>query len=70
MRARLPRLQDSRPLRFALTGILAALADPLADAGLSLLALSTFDTGYVLVRAETLARAVRTLAEAGHTVLS
>jgi hypothetical protein len=38
------------PLDFALTGILARLAAPLADAGISIFAISTFDTDYLLVR--------------------
>ncbi|WP_457653421.1 ACT domain-containing protein [Rhodocaloribacter sp.] len=57
------------PLDFALTGILAALAVPLAEAGIPLFALSTFDTDYVLVHDDVLTRAGRALSEAGHTVL-
>jgi uncharacterized protein len=45
------------PLDFSFTGILAALAGPLADAGISLFAVSTFDTDYVLVREVDLERA-------------
>lgn len=37
-------------LDFALTGILSSIAVPLAAAGVSIFALSTFDTDYVLVR--------------------
>ena len=37
-------------LDFALTGILASLATPLADAGISIFAISTFDTDYLLVK--------------------
>lgn len=55
-------------LDFALTGILSALTVPLADAGISIFALSTFDTDYLMVRAERLADAVITLRAAGHTV--
>ena len=36
-------------LDFALTGILAGLLTPLADAGISVFALSTFDTDWLLV---------------------
>ena len=39
------------PLDFALTGVLAGLAAPLAEAGISIFAISTFDTDYLLVRA-------------------
>lgn len=37
-------------LDFALTGILSSIAAPLATAGVSIFAVSTFDTDYVLVR--------------------
>ena len=49
------------PLDFALTGILAGLAAPLAEAGISLFALSTYDTDYILVRAADLERALAAL---------
>lgn len=63
-------LQVAGPLDFALTGVLAALAAPLAEAEISIFALSTFDTDYVLVRADDLQRAVATLEAAGHAVTS
>jgi uncharacterized protein len=56
------------PLPLNLVGILAAIADPLADAGLSIFAISTFETDYVLVKARDLDVAVRTLEGAGHQV--
>lgn len=56
------------PLDFASTGVLAALADPLAAAGIPIFALSTYDTDYVLVAATDLAATVDTLRAAGHTV--
>lgn len=59
-------LQVRGPLDFALTGILAALAAPLADAGVPIFALSTFDTDVLLVRAEDLERADAALTAAGH----
>ena len=43
-------IQVQGPLDFALTGILASLCAPLAEAGVSVFALSTFDTDYILVR--------------------
>lgn len=54
------------PLPLALIGILAAIAEPLAEAGLSIFAISTFDTDYVLVKGRDLAAAVAALARAGH----
>jgi hypothetical protein len=56
------------PLEFSLTGILAAIAAPLAQAGVSIFAISTFDTDYVLVKEENLAQAMNALRNAGHRV--
>ena len=61
-------LQVAGPLDFGLTGILASLATPLAAAGVSLFAVSTYDTDYVLVRQESLGRAREALEAAGHQV--
>jgi hypothetical protein len=55
-------------LSFNLVGILAAIAEPLAGAGLSIFAISTFDTDYVLVKARDLEAAVTALEHAGHHV--
>jgi hypothetical protein len=56
------------PLEFTLTGIMAALAGALAQAGVPLFALSTFDTDHLLVRDADLDRAVVALREAGHEI--
>lgn len=56
------------PLDFALTGILASLSQPLAAAKISIFALSTFNTDYLLVKREDLARAKIVLVEAGHRI--
>ena len=56
------------PLPLNLIGVLAAIADPLAAAGLSIFAISTFDTDYVLVKARDLELAIATLERAGHQV--
>jgi len=56
------------PLAFSLTGILAMLAQPLADAQISIFAISTFDTDYVLVQEMALAAATQTLLESGHSI--
>lgn len=61
-------LQVIGPLDFALTGILAGLAGSLARAGISLFAISTYDTDYILVREKDLPLAVTTLKEAGYDV--
>jgi enamine deaminase RidA (YjgF/YER057c/UK114 family) len=49
------------PIPFEQTGVLAALATPLAAAGVSIFALSTYDTDYVLVREADLERALDAL---------
>jgi len=56
------------PLPLDLIGILAAIADPLAAAGLGIFAISTFDTDYVLVKSKDLPVAVKALEAAGHQV--
>ena len=55
---------------FVLTeiGVLSALAGPLADARVSLFAISTFDTDYLLVASETLSTAIVALERAGHKI--
>jgi len=58
------------PLDFNITGVLAALAAPLAAAGISIFAVSTYDTDYLLVRDREMDRAVRALREAGHNILA
>lgn len=55
-------------LDFSLTGILASLANPLAEAGVSLFAISTYDTDYILVKADDLRAAISTLLDAGHHI--
>lgn len=61
-------LQVEGPLEFGLTGILASVAEPLAEAGVSIFALSTFDTDYVMVKEERVDQAVAALTAAGHRV--
>jgi len=56
------------PLDFSLTGILASLSAPLAEAGISIFAISTYDTDYVLVRDKDLDKAKNVLSESGHVV--
>src|SRR5512136_3488395 len=61
-------LRVEGPLDLAMTGVLAALASPLAEAQINLFAVSTFDTDYLLVKGYNLARACEVLRRAGHTV--
>jgi len=59
-------LKVGGPLDFSLTGILSSLTIPLAQAGISVLAISTFDTDYLLVKEAQVDRAVQKLSQAGH----
>jgi hypothetical protein len=56
------------PLDFSLVGILAGISGTLADAGVSIFAISTYDTDYILVRGAELEAAVTTLRTAGYEV--
>lgn len=58
------------PLDFGMVGVMARLMAPLAEAGVSILALATFDTDYLLVREPDLPRAIFALHAAGHRVQS
>ena len=55
-------------LEFHLTGVLASLASPLAEAGISIFTISTFDTDYLLVKAHSLEAALDILESKGHEV--
>jgi hypothetical protein len=61
-------LRVSGRLPFNLLGVLSAIAEPLAAAGLSIFAISTFDTDYILVKARDLEAAMMALENAGHRV--
>ena len=61
-------LRVAGKLDFALVGVLAGLAGPLAAAGVSVFVVSTFDTDYMLVQDRDLGRAVNVLRNAGHVV--
>ena len=56
------------PLDFALTGVLARLAAPLAEAGVPIFVVSTYDTDVLMVQGGQLAEAVAALRAAGHEV--
>ena len=56
------------PMELSSIGVLAAIAQPLAAAGIALFAISTFDTDVILVKEETALEAVAALRSAGHEV--
>ena len=61
-------LKVEGPLDFSMTGVMASLAVPLAQAGVSIFTVSTFDTDYLLVKETDIERAVLALSAAGHSV--
>jgi hypothetical protein len=61
-------LELAGPLDFSLTGVVAALVTPLAEAAVPIFVISTFETDYLFVRERDLERSVDALAEAGHSV--
>jgi len=61
-------LKVAGPLDFGLVGLLAGLSTALAQAGISLFALSTFDTDYILVKAADLERACQALEAGGYEI--
>ena len=56
------------PIPFTTVGVLASLTTAVASAGISVFALSTFDTDYLLVKEPDLVRAIAALRAAGHPV--
>ena len=55
-------------LTTAMTGVLASLVGPLADARVNIVTFSTYDTDYLLVPTVRLTEAVNTLTAAGHRI--
>lgn len=61
------RVAGTIPL--SVVGVLASLAAPLAEAGISAFAVSTFDTDYLLVKDKDLKAALESLRAAGQLVV-
>jgi hypothetical protein len=61
-------LEVEGPIDFQVVGLLHGLTGPLAQAGISVFAVATFDTDVLLVREEALPRAVEVLRAAGVVV--
>lgn len=58
------------PLDFSLTGILSSIANPLAENKISIFAISTFDTDYILIKQSELNNAVNILSKSGFKILN
>lgn len=63
-------LKVEGPLDFSLTGILASISRILAQKGISIFAISTYDTDYILVKNKDIDNAVLALANEGYEVMS
>ncbi len=61
-------LKVEGPLDFSAAGILASLTMPLAKEGISVFAMSTYNTDYLLVKERHLEKAVQILAQNGHQI--
>lgn len=55
-------------LDFSLVGIIARISKVLADGGVGIFAISTFNTDYILTKAECFGRAIGLLQSAGYSV--
>ena len=58
------------PLDFELVGIVSSISQPLAQAGISIFVVSTFDTDYILVKSRDLSPAIQVLESSGFEVSS
>ena len=56
------------PFDFGQSGILAQIAEPLAEAEVAIFPLLTFDTDYILIKASKRTAAVAALQKAGHVI--
>src|SRR5262245_5776445 len=61
-------LSVAGPIPFTVVGVLAALTAPLAEAKISVFALSTFDTDYLLLKEHDFEKAIVVLRKAGHSI--
>lgn len=61
-------LKIEGPLELSDVGIVLSLAEPLAEAGISIFVVSTYETDYTLVRESQLEQALAALGERGHTI--
>lgn len=56
-------------LEFSLVGILAEISGILAKSGISIFAVSTYNTDYIFAKSDVFDRAMETLARAGYAIL-
>jgi hypothetical protein len=61
-------LRVAGTMDFSMIGVVASLSMPLAEAGVGIFVISTFDTDYLLVKDDDFSKAVAALRAAGHAV--
>lgn len=61
-------LRVAGTMPFSVVGVLASLVASLAQAGISVFAISTFDTDYLLVKERDFEKAIAALRRVGHTL--
>ena len=61
-------LQVQGAFDFTVAGVNASLAIPLAEADISVLAIATYATDYLLVKEENVEQALQVLEQAGHSI--
>ena len=62
-------LKVEGPLDFDIVGVVATLSAPLAEAGIPIFVISTFDTDYLLIKKKMLEKTIETLESHGHTII-
>ena len=62
-------MENAGPFPFSETGIVAAVAGPLADAGISIFVINSFETDFVLVQEQDLERTTAVLAKDNHVLI-
>jgi hypothetical protein len=63
-------LRVASEVSFTEVGVIASLTQPLQDAGVSVMVVSTFNTEYLFFREEDLAKVTNVLQDAGHEFIS
>ncbi|MFK7843713.1 MAG: ACT domain-containing protein [Rhodothermales bacterium] len=63
-------LKIEGPLDFSMVGVVAKISAPLADAGIPIFVISTFDTDYLLTKDVHFENACKILKQQGHSILA
>ena len=62
-------LEVEGPLDFSLIGILASISTILSQSGISIFAISTYDTDYILIKEKDIANAIQSLVKERYDVI-